>query len=68
MAKHSCSECNWMHTFMDSSQRYIAICIFDQSDSYLQEVGFCTEDCELDDFGEELWQKEHGEVDSDEVD
>lgn len=48
-----------MHTFIDSSDRTIAICAFDQSENYLQEVGYCTEDCELDDFGEDLWQSKH---------
>ena len=57
MKKHKCAECKFMHTFLDSSQRVIAICVFDQSDSYLQEVGYCTEDCELDDYAEEIWQE-----------
>lgn len=61
MAKHRCCDCNWMYTFWDSSNRDISICIFDQSDVYLQEVGYCTEDCELDDFAEELWEREHNE-------
>jgi hypothetical protein len=54
-----------MHVFFDSSYREIGICIFDQSDSYLQEVGYCVEDCELEDFAEELWQAKHKEFDND---
>ena len=61
MKKHKCAECKFMHTFLDSSHRVIAICVFEQSDSYLQEVGYCTEDCELDDFSEEIWQEENEE-------
>ena len=61
MKKHKCAECKFMHTFLDSSHRVIAICVFDQSDSYLQEVGYCTEDCELDDFAEEEWQEANEE-------
>lgn len=61
MKKHKCADCKFMHTFFDSSQRQIAICVFDQSDNYLQEVGYCTEDCELDDFSEEIWQEENEE-------
>lgn len=43
-------------------RRTIELCVFDQSDNYLQEVGLCTEDCELDDYAEELWQEQHEEV------
>lgn len=57
--KHSCGECHWMHTFADSEGRQIAFCVFTESPSYLQEVGECTEDCELDDHAEKLWQEEH---------
>ena len=64
MKKHKCVNCKFMHTFFDSSQREIAICVFDQSDCYLQEIGYCNEDCELDDFAEELWQEEHKETDN----
>lgn len=60
MATHKCCDCKWMHTFSDSSDRRIAICVFDQSENYLQEVGCCTEDCELDDYAEELWRAENG--------
>lgn len=57
MKKHKCADCKFMHTFLDSSQREIAICVFDQSDNYLQEVDYCDEDCELDKFSEEMWQE-----------
>ena len=60
MAKHECCDCKWMHTFTDNSGRSISICIFDQSENYLQEVGYCTEDCELDEFAEELWGDDNG--------
>lgn len=63
--RHCCADCNFMHVFFDSSYREIGICIFDQSDSYLQEVGYCVEDCELEDFAEELWQAKHKEFDND---
>ena len=56
MATHKCDECKWMHSFLDSSDRRIAICTFDQSENYLQEVDYCSEDCELDDYAEELWE------------
>lgn len=59
MAKHSCYECKWCHSLLDNGNRLIYICVFDQSENYLQEVGLCVEDCELDDFGEELWQCEN---------
>ena len=54
--KHNCSECPFMHSFQDNSHRVIDICVFDQSENYLQEVGYCTEDCELEGFAEEMWQ------------
>ena len=60
MAKHECCDCKWMHTFTDNSGRSISICIFDQAENYLQEVGYCTEDCELDEFAEELWGVDNG--------
>lgn len=60
MTKHECCKCKWMHTFFDSSDRGIAICVFDQSCNYLQEVGFCSDDCELDDYADEIWQEENG--------
>lgn len=59
MAKHRCCECKWFYTLEDSSNRFIHLCIFDQSENYLQEVGYCTEDCELDDYAEEIWRKEN---------
>lgn len=54
--KHNCAECPFMHSFQDNSHRVIDICVFDQSENYLQETGYCTEDCELDGYAEELWQ------------
>lgn len=60
MKKHKCSECDFMLTFVDSGERRISICVFDQSDCYLSEVGCCMEDCELDGFAEELWCHKHG--------
>lgn len=63
MARHNCCDCKWMHSFEDSCGRLLAICVFDQSDSYLQEVGFCTEDCELDEFAEELWREKNNDTD-----
>lgn len=62
MKNHKCADCKFMHTFFDSSHREIAICVFDQSDSYLQEVGYCTEDCELDDYAEEIWCERNGDI------
>ena len=50
MARHECAICRWLRSFEDNSNRTIYICEFDQSDNYLQEVGLCTEDCELDDL------------------
>ena len=60
MANHKCSECIWMHTLTDSSNRHISICLFDQSEYYLQEIGYCTEDCELEGYAEELWEEYNG--------
>lgn len=57
--KHCCAECRFCHTLVDSSERVIEICVFDQSDNYLQEVGLCTEDCELNEYAEEIWQEKH---------
>lgn len=69
---HSCAECNWCHSVMDSEGDTEYICVNRQSGSFLQEVGLCSEDCELDDFGERLWCEEHGveyqEDDDDEAD
>lgn len=60
--KRSCCDCKWCYTLIDSGNRAVELCIFDQSDNYLQEVGLCSEDCELDDFAEELWQSQHEEA------
>ena len=38
MSKHSCFECKWCHYLLDSSNRNVEICVFDQSENYLQEV------------------------------
>lgn len=57
MFDHKCCECKFMHTFQDSGNRTVAVCAFDQSMYYLEEVGFCTDDCELDDWQEEIWQR-----------
>ena len=56
MAKHSCYECKWCHYLLDSSSRNIEICVFDQSENYLQEVLLDSDDCELEGYAEELWQ------------
>lgn len=56
---HCCAECKFCHTLVDSSGRNIELCVFDLSDNYLQEVGLCTEDCELDEYAEEIWQEKH---------
>lgn len=56
MDKHSCSDCKFMHTFFDSGNREIAICVFDQSYAYLEEVRYCTDGCELDEYAEEIWR------------
>ena len=61
MAKHSCCKCKWCHFLLDSSNRNVEICVFDQSDNYLQEVLLGSDDCDLDDYAEEIWQKENGE-------
>lgn len=60
MSLHKCCECKWMHELLDSSDRPILLCVFDQSENYLQEVGHCCEDCELDGYAEELWQEANG--------
>ena len=53
---HECIDCKWCHSFEDSSGRTIEICVFDQSISYLEEVGCCCE-CELEGYAEELYQR-----------
>lgn len=60
MATHKCVDCKWLYTLTDSSSRTIHLCIYDQSENYLQEVGYCTQDCELDGFAEEFWVEENG--------
>lgn len=62
MATHKCVNCKWFYALEDSSNRLIYLCIFDQSESYLQEVGYCTEDCELDDYAEEIWREENDRI------
>ena len=62
MAKHSCYECKWCHFLLDSGNRGVEICVFTQSENYLQEVLLGADDCELDGFAEEMWQKDHREV------
>lgn len=57
---HSCAECHWCRCIEDSAGDTIELCVYRQSDSYLQEVGLCAEDCELEGFAEELWCEEHG--------
>jgi hypothetical protein len=59
MAKHSCYECKWCSSLFDSNHSVIDICVFAQSENYLQEVLLGTEDCELDGYAEELWQRDH---------
>lgn len=59
MAKHSCSECKWCRYLIDSSNRYVEICVFDQSENYLRKVLIETDDCELEGYAEEFWQEEH---------
>lgn len=59
MAKHKCNKCVWLHSFTDNNDRDIAICVFDQSENYLQEVGFDNEDCELDGLAEDWWQEDN---------
>ena len=63
MARHNCNECKWCYSFFDSNRNVIDICVFTQSENYLQEVDMGTEDwnCELDDFGEQIWQRDHEE-------
>ena len=61
MAKHSCYECRWCHYLLDSSNRNVEICVFDQSDNYLQEVLLGSDDCELEGYAEELWKAENEE-------
>ena len=63
MAKHDCCDCKWCTSLYDSNHSVIDICVFTQSTNYLQEVGLCSEDCELDDFAEEIWKKDHGVYD-----
>lgn len=57
---HSCSECHWCNPITDSENEVEYICANRYSDCFLQEVGLCLEDCELDDFAEKLWCEEHG--------
>lgn len=57
MAIYSCADCKWLHEIEDNSKRTTYICVFDLSDNYLQEVVLYTEDCELDDFAEEVYRK-----------
>lgn len=59
---HSCASCLFCESLVDSSGRSVYLCVFDQSDCYLQEVGFWSDDCELDDFAEDLWQEKHNEI------
>lgn len=70
---HSCAECNWCHSLTDSEGDIVHICVNRYSDNFLQEVGLCSEGCELDDFAERLWCEEHGveyeeDEDDDEID
>lgn len=67
MSEHSCAGCDFCAGIVDSSGRMIHICIFDQSVNYLQEVGLCSQDCELDGFAEDLWQLKHSGRSSDEM-
>lgn len=59
MAKHSCYECNWCHYLLDRANRNVHICVFDQSENYLQEILLGADDCELEGYAEELWQQEN---------
>ena len=59
MAKHNCWECKWCHCLLDSGNRNVEICVFDQSENYLQEVLLGSEDCELEGYAEELWQEQN---------
>lgn len=52
--RHDCADCDFMKFLEDNSGRIIYLCMFDQSDSYLEEVGVCG-GCELDEFAEELY-------------
>lgn len=52
--RHDCANCDFMKSLEDNSGRIIYFCMFDQSDSYLEEVGVCG-GCELDGFAEELY-------------
>lgn len=61
MTRHECYDCKWLHTIIDSSNRPIQLCVFDQSEKYLQEVGDCTEGCELDGLAEALWKEANGD-------
>ena len=63
MAKHNCSDCKWCQSLFDSRYCVIDICVFVQSENYLQEVDVCSEDenCYLDDFAENIWQRDHRE-------
>lgn len=63
MAKHNCADCKWTHSFFDSRHSVIDICVFIHSENYLQEVDLCSEDenCCLDDFAENIWQRDHME-------
>lgn len=56
---HSCANCNWCHTIVDSEGDTEYICVNRYSDCFLQEIGLCSEDCELDDFAEKLLCEEH---------
>ena len=63
--KHSCCSCRFLTSIIDNSKRTVFFCAFDQSNYYLQEVGLCTDDCELDDIAEDLWQSENENLDGD---
>lgn len=52
--RHDCVNCDFMKSLEDNSGRIIYFCMFDQSDSYLEEVGVCG-GCKLDGFAEELY-------------
>lgn len=39
--RHDCADCDFMKFLEDNSGRIIYFCMFDQSDSYLEEVGVC---------------------------
>lgn len=63
MARHNCNECKWCYSLFDSNHNVVDICVFTQSENYLQEVDMGTEDwnCELDDFCEQIWRRDHEE-------